>query len=206
MTTLGEIKTRYVGSWKHKYIWHGCINCGKERWVFLIKGNPRRLICKSCGRLGSKHWRWKGGRFSDQDGYILKQLQPNDFFFPMTNARGYVLEHRLVMAKHLGRCLHPWEIVHHKGSKFPRGSRDDKADNRYSNLELSTRGGHRLEHSKGYSSGYSEGLQDGRIKQIQELKTLLEEQTKQIKLLQWQIKELNNLPKTFRAVPGALKV
>lgn len=29
-------------------------------------------------------------------------------------------------------------------------------------------------------------------KQIQELKTLIEEQTKQIRLLQWQLKELRN--------------
>lgn len=57
-------------------------------------------------------------------------LEQSDFFYPMVNACGYVREHRLVMAQHLGRCLHPWEIVHHKNHK--------RDDNRFSNLQLVT--------------------------------------------------------------------
>lgn len=79
---------------------------------------------------------WRGGREMTSQGYIRVKLYSDDFFYSMVDNKGYVLEHRLLMAKHLGRCLHLWEIVHHKGTKYPKGSRENRADNRLENLQL----------------------------------------------------------------------
>lgn len=53
--------------------------------------------------------RWKGGRASHSLGYIWIK-QPNH---PFADVRGYVLEHRLVVEKQIGRYLEKGEIVHH---------------------------------------------------------------------------------------------
>ncbi|GAH73274.1 unnamed protein product, partial [marine sediment metagenome] len=89
-------------------------------------------------------------------------------------------EHRLVVAKALGRNLHPWEIVHHKHAKYPAGSIEDKQDNRYpENLQL---------------------VSDDRHKQItileRKIDKLLEEQREiktEIRLLRWENKQLKEV-------------
>lgn len=110
-----------------------------------MKGKPRNLRCKPCAcreslkkidNWGANNFNWKGGRQGNGNGYILLRVYPNDFFYPMANKYGRVLEHRLVMAKHLNRCLLPWEVVHHKGTKYPLGSIENKSDNRIENLKL----------------------------------------------------------------------
>lgn len=80
-------------------------------------------------RMGEKNPQWKGGIAKGHSaGYIRICLNPSNFFYPMTGNQNYVFEHRLVMAQHLGRCLLPWEIIHHKNGI--------RGDNRIENLEL----------------------------------------------------------------------
>lgn len=145
MPNSGEIKKvwhyrkdRPKGSYS-AYVWHACVDCGKERWVQLRRGEPVSLRCGSCAQKGERGHKWGGGRAISGRGYIYIKLSPDDFFYPMANCRGYVFEHRLVVAKALSRNLHPWELVHHKGAQYPKGSKEDKQDNRYpENLQLVT--------------------------------------------------------------------
>ena len=53
-------------------IWLGCENCGKERWVRIVKGKPyRNNLCQSCSQRGEHSGCWKGGRFKDKsNGYV----------------------------------------------------------------------------------------------------------------------------------------
>jgi hypothetical protein len=139
-------------SWKHKFIWAACVDCGKQTWVFFVKGKDynSNYRCSKCSGsrqvkkiniLGNTLQRdanphWKGGRCKLPNGYIQIRLYPEDPYYPMADSKHYVLEHRLVMAKQLGRCLYSWEIVHHKHTKYPQGSKEDKGDNRSDNLKL----------------------------------------------------------------------
>ncbi len=145
---------------KSYYRWAICPDCGLQRWVtnraFITDSH-----CRSC-RKGSLTTNWKGGRHISQ-GYVFVSLPPEDFFYPMvkTSQKHYVQEHRLVMARYLGRCLQSWELVHHKNGI--------KTDNWIGNLELTTKGSHLIEHNKGYKDGFNRGYADGKDKRIKEL-------------------------------------
>ena len=152
---------------------HKCIDCGKERLVFFKNGKPQNLRCKSCAiKLGHKNglrnnlkggrqsYSWKGGRKVNSSGYIDIWVEPESPYHKMSIAHNYVMEHRLVIARHLGRCLQSWEIVHHKNG--------NKTDNRLENLELVNQ---------------SQNLAYERMCHNCELR-------KEIRLLRWQIKQL----------------
>lgn len=160
---------------KNRMVLNTCIDCGKERLVQKSYSRPQGTRCRSCSAKRKPHARaqnshgWKGGRIRTSLGYVMIRLQPDDFFFPMTNSNHYVYEHRLIVAKRLGRCLHLWEIVHHK-----KGVAKD--DNRFEGLQLVT---------------------DDRHKQITFLENRIsrleisnDELRKQVRLLQWQVKDL----------------
>lgn len=72
---------------------------------------------------------WRGGRVAASGGYTAVAADPDDpIASAMANVTGYVLEHRLVLAKSLGRSLTERETVHHING--------DKRDNRLENLQL----------------------------------------------------------------------
>ena len=86
-------------------------------------------------RRGAEHHNWKGGVFRHSDGYLF-EYAPDHPAAPAN--KGYVLQHRLVMERKLGRPLRDHELVHHIN--------EVKDDNRPENLELSNRSLHMKGH------------------------------------------------------------
>jgi len=113
----------------------------KKWWQDVKKNHPKKYkqICKNIGKssegrgkglIGPKSYGWRGGRYTtERDGYVFVYVpeHPNAKRSG-TGGGGYVLEHRLVIEKSLGRYLTNNEEVHHINGK--------KDDNRIENLEL----------------------------------------------------------------------
>lgn len=89
-----------------------------------FKHSPESLLKMSQQQSLAGNARWKGGRHIAKTGYVWIKNKTH----PHRKAGDYVLEHRLVMEKFLGRYLNPEEVVHHIN-----GVRDD---NRLENLVL----------------------------------------------------------------------
>lgn len=149
MPVVGETQIGKAIGFKSNsvHIYAACMECGKERWVPLRKGKPESLRCRPCGTKGNGpkgrgpgNPRWNGGRSVTIAGYIELWIDSSSQFFPMAGKEGYILEHRLVMAQHIGRCLTSDEDVHHVN--------ENKKDNRIENLELLSRNEHMQRHSQ----------------------------------------------------------
>lgn len=74
---------------------------------------------------GSNNPNWKGGMMIRNDGYIYRYCPNHPFGNKSSN---YMMEHRLVMEKHLGRYLKLEESIHHLDY--------DKSNNNIDNLHL----------------------------------------------------------------------
>lgn len=118
-----------------------CLDCGKKLSRLGHK------ICKKCEgkhisvkQIGANNPNWNGGRIY-MGKYILVRFPEHP---ASSTHRGYILEHRLVIEKHLGRYLNPDEVVHHIN-----GIKDD---NRIENLKLLSVAEHSYGH-KDFTTG-----------------------------------------------------
>lgn len=74
----------------------------------------------------SRKLKTEGHRKKRRDGYISVYYPTH----PKASKSGYVMEHRLIIEKHIGRLLNDDEVVHHINHI--------KSDNRLNNLQLMT--------------------------------------------------------------------
>jgi hypothetical protein len=95
---------------------------------------------KKVAHAGPDNHNWKGGTYMHSDGYVY-ELAPTHPDAP--KGKGYVLQHRLVVERQIGRYLLPSEVVHHRN--------ENKQDNRPENLEIATRSRHMRHHKDGAS-------------------------------------------------------
>lgn len=72
-------------------------------------------------------WAWSGDKKEDQNGYIWVRC-PEEFWSMLAGKTPRVPEHRLVVAKYLGRPLERFETVHHIDG--------DRRNNEIGNLQL----------------------------------------------------------------------
>ena len=164
MPQAGEIKSAsQIGrNSTHRFIWVICPICGFGRWrcLYHVSHSPKHTgYCLHCSsklnvaknkgvQNGEKNSNWKGGIRIDRNGYVQIWVSAQSKFASMSSKRNEIKEHRLVMAKYLGRCLERWEHVHHRNGI--------KSDNQIENLMLVDN----KAHPKGYMDGYQQGWKD----------------------------------------------
>jgi hypothetical protein len=142
-----------------------CPVCKKERKVKLKIPYQEERKCRSCAgktrpdARGELHPNWRGG-IINSNGYLIQHIKSTDKYFSMASVvskngfGGYIIQHRYVMAKHLGRILDSNEVVHHINGI--------KKDNRIENLFLTKRGEHKTTYADGFRAGYEKAMLENR--------------------------------------------
>lgn len=98
-------------------------------WQSLLGKKAWNKNKKAPKLWGENHPNWTGGKTKRKDGYYLNSIEGKR-----------VLDHRMVVEKHLGRKLTSEEIVHHINK--------NRSDNRIENLAVMTQSEHMRLHSQ----------------------------------------------------------
>jgi hypothetical protein len=136
-----------------------CASCGTKRYVLkcTTKQGGRFYCSRDCFakglsqfNVGAAHANFKGGDgwFINSNGYAIVRwstLPESDQKLVYRNKSGWVFEHRVVMARTLGRPIRAGEKVHHRNGV--------KHDNRPENLDVAVDNG---EHTKLHAAVYAE--------------------------------------------------
>ncbi len=105
-----------------------CSVCGSKMFKHdtIKNGDSQNYCSKECkvvGQSGERSSNWRGGRWSNQYGYVLCPLplnHPN-----RVRGRSTILEHRLIVEQELGRHLTKKDVVHHKDLNKQNNSLDN---------------------------------------------------------------------------------
>lgn len=128
----------YLGRWgkDRRKIKSKCLVCENEFLAYI--SDQKKFCSRKCyGKYRSEniknmnHPRFLGKIKYGTERRYWAVLSP---YHPFADSKGYVMEHRLIMEKHLKRLLEEKEVVHHIN--------ENPLDNRIENLELMTKNEH----------------------------------------------------------------